>query len=288
MNQVWTVFNDWRWISISLDISSILISLGILVFVWRKVSNALSVRSRYVKDRIVELKNWVDDNIFHSLNNKSSGLTPGWRLVSLHHIGPCTPIESAFQYNPRVQLLLTYDPRDAGGWLSASRGTYGMFEGTLRTINPGLGYWIFHESIHLDHPIISKYSSSEILFDVEPLSTGWNLVSGWTLIVQRGEDPVDTDINSMFAGDDTVRRVATYNPCNGVWSRMVLWIRRFISMIRGKALLSDLREADDLLWASRGDDGKFIGLLDTIKPELGYWVYKESTEEPTERMRRPL
>lgn len=285
---MWTVFDDWRWISISLDILSISISLGILVFVWRKVSNTLSVPPRYVKDRIVELKNWVDDNVFNSLNNKSSGLTPGWRLVSLHHIGPCTPIDSAFQYNPRVQLVLTYDPRVPGSWLSASRGTYGMFEGTLQTINPGLGYWIFHESMHRNAPAISKYSSSEIQFSVEPLATGWNLVSGWTLISQRGEDLVDTDINSMFAGDDTVRRVATYNPCNGVWSSMVHWIRRFISVIRSRAPLSDLREANDFLRASRGDDGKFIGLLDTIKPELGYWVYKESTEEPAARTGSPL
>ena len=284
---MWTVFNDWRWLSISLDILSILISLGILVFVWRNVSNTVSVSSRYVKDRTVEVKNWVNDNIFHSLNNKSSGLAPGWRLVSLHHIGPCTPIESAFQYNPRVQQVLTYDAREPGGWLSASRGRHGMFEGTLQTINPRLGYWIFHESIHPDHSIVSRYSGSEIQFDVESLDTGWNLVSGCTLIVQRCEDTVDTDINSVFTVDDTVRRVATYNPCNGVWSRIVHWIRRFISVIRGKALLSELKEADDLLRASRGEDGKFIGLLDTIKPELGYWVYKESTEESTERMRSP-
>ncbi len=269
----WTILNDWRWLTIGLNI---LIGLGILETLRRSVSNTASVSSLYVRDRIVELQNWVNDNIFHSLNNKSSRLTPGWRLVSLHHIKPCTTIESAFQDNPRVQVVITYDARVAGGWLSAVRGTYGLFEGTLQTINPRLGYWIFHESIYSESPIISMYSRSEIQLTIESLDTGWNLVSGYTLIVQRGENTGDTDINSVFTEDDTIKRVATYNPCNGVGSRIGR-IRKLIPLIRCKALSSQF-VWDDMILSSRGDDGKFRGTLDIIKPELGYWVYKESTD----------
>ena len=209
------------------------------------------------------------------LNGIAEPLTSGWRLVSLNEVSPGTDINSVFTRNSFVCIVLTFDPSRPGGWFSASRDEDGKLRGSLETINPKLGYWLFDAPVDPEHQLSFGHMGSEIQFEKGQPIQGWSLVSGWTLIPAR-EDSTATDINSVFADDDGVKRVATYNPpphSTGLGSWIIRCLKSLNSVICGAQVVHD-----DLLKASRGKDGMFRGNLKTIRPELGYWVYRESSE----------
>ena len=84
----------------------------------------------------------------------------------------------------------------------------------------------------------------------------------------------------MFADDYAVKTVVTHNPLpnnRGLRNKITRRIRRLGSIISGGVFRYEPMETDELLMASRDKDGRFRGNLKTIRPELGYWVYRESS-----------
>ena len=66
-------------------------------------------------------------------------LSPGWNLVSLP-AEPKTPaINDAISLTSTASIVLTYDPSEAGGWLTATRPSAGTaFAGTLTDRQSGV------------------------------------------------------------------------------------------------------------------------------------------------------
>ena len=77
-----------------------------------------------------------------TLDPSPKTLSPGWHHISL----PAGPINAVLGLRHSVSVVLTYDPTEAGGWLSASRGEDGMFVGSLETIRARLNYSVFAEA----------------------------------------------------------------------------------------------------------------------------------------------
>lgn len=76
------------------------------------------------------------------LDPSPKALSPGWHHISL----PAGPINAVLGLRHSVSVVLTYDPTETGGWLSASRDEDGMFLGSLETIRAHLNYSVFAEA----------------------------------------------------------------------------------------------------------------------------------------------
>ena len=84
---------------------------------------------------------------------------------------------------------------------------------------------------------------------IERPSVDIDLEPGWNLVSFPG-DPSDGSIDAVFAGNDTVTAVVTYDPA------------------RPGGFLSAIREAD----------GSFAGTLSTITADRGYWINTDTFE----------
>ena len=125
-------------------------------------------------------------------------LTPGWNLVSLPASPQLTAVNEVIPADHPASIVLTYDPQEAGGWLSANRGEDGMFTGTLTDITGGIGYWIFTDSFESIKVAVSSVGGGQPV----PLPTV-NLVQGWNLL------PV-LDITGTKKSGDDLRTATTY------------------------------------------------------------------------------
>ena len=74
-------------------------------------------------------------------------LTPGWNLVSLPADPQMSGINDVIAADHPASIVLTYDPTQAGAWLSSSRPDDGEpFAGSLDSIGARTAYWIFTDS----------------------------------------------------------------------------------------------------------------------------------------------
>ncbi len=161
-------------------------------------------------------------------------LTPGWNLVSLPASPQMTAINDVIPADHPATVVITYDPKVAGGWLSATRGEDGMFAGTLSEITGGVGYWIFTESFQsIKVPVVAVGGGG-----VVPLPTV-NLVQGWNLL------PV-LDITGTKKSGDGLRTATSY--------------------VRGDILRAYQYDASTDRYTVVGDD-------DNLNVGTGYWVY---------------
>lgn len=161
-------------------------------------------------------------------------LTPGWNLVSLPASPQMTGINDVIPADHPASVVITYDPKVAGGWLSATRGEDGMFAGTLSEITGGVGYWIFTESFQsIKVPVVAVGGGG-----VVPLPTV-NLVQGWNLL------PVLDITGTKKSGDD---------------------LRSATSYVRG-----DILRAYE--YDSSTDRYTVVGDNDNLMVGTGYWVY---------------
>ena len=162
----------------------------------------------------------------------SIALRPGWNLVSI----PGTPADTAVGTaiaNANIDIVTTYDPTTAGGWLTAVRGSDGTFSGTLTTVDGSKGYWVHtstFDPLTVDVPGLTAGSASA--------PAQYKLVQGWNLI------PVSTN-------DLTVTTRDADDYLTGLsWSRIIGYSNS------NNAFTSIL------------PDG-----ADTVSVGQGYWVY---------------
>jgi len=81
-----------------------------------------------------------------------------------------------------VDVVITYDPAAAGGWLTAVRGNDGNFVGTLTTVESTRAYWVHTDTfdpIKVDIPGFTP--GSQVVPPAFDLGVGWNLVPISTL-----------------------------------------------------------------------------------------------------------
>jgi hypothetical protein len=103
-------------------------------------------------------------------------LRPGWNLISLPGVPADTAIDTVVAEQD-VDVVITYDPMAAGGWLTAVRGTDGNFVGTLTTVDSTTAYWVHTDTfdpIKVDIPGFT--AGSQVVPPAFDLGVGWNLV----------------------------------------------------------------------------------------------------------------
>lgn len=104
-------------------------------------------------------------------------LTPGWNLISFPSTPQMTGINDVIPADHPATVVLTYDPTEAGGWLSAQRGEDGMFTGTLSEITGGVGYWIFTDSFQsFKVQVRASAGGDPVTLPTVNLVQGWNLI----------------------------------------------------------------------------------------------------------------
>jgi len=123
--------------------------------------------------RDVEQKFTVKERAAFSLT-----LSPGWNLVSLP-AEPKTPaINDAIGLTSTASIVLTYDPSEAGGWLTATRPSAGTaFAGTLTTLKSNRAYWVYTDSFDaLKVKLNTLGAGTAAQLPTVSLVAGWNLI----------------------------------------------------------------------------------------------------------------
>ena len=59
---------------------------------------------------------------------------------------PAGPINAVLGLSHPASVVITYDPTEVGGWLSASRDEDGMYVGSLESIKAHLPYSVFADA----------------------------------------------------------------------------------------------------------------------------------------------
>ena len=126
---------------------------------------------------------------------KSIALIPGWNLVSLPGDPASTAINDVITIS-QVDVVLTYDPTVAGGWLTAVRAG-GILTGTLTTMDATKGYWIHtttFDPIKVDIPGLAGGAAT--------LPPSLRLVNGWNLVPAVSLNPAfaHVDADTYFSG----------------------------------------------------------------------------------------
>jgi len=104
-------------------------------------------------------------------------MTPGWNLVSIPAEPKANAINDVIAAGHSASIVITYDPSEAGGWLTATRGSDGLFAGTLTEIKASRAYWIFTESFDaISVPLQSIGGGTTNLLPTISLVAGWNLL----------------------------------------------------------------------------------------------------------------
>ena len=151
-------------------------------------------------------------------------VNPGWNLVSIPGEPADSDIETVFGPGAPVTTIYTFDPSVPGGWLVAVRESTGdPWTGSLTSIEPVRGYWIFSDQIdEVDIPIPRIIGGAATgatpvqppLIDLVP---GWNLVP---LIDVTGDaefgDTIDADV--YFAGaNEEISRILSFDTITSSW-----------------------------------------------------------------------
>jgi len=107
----------------------------------------------------------------------SISMTPGWNLVSIPAEPKASAINDVIVAGHSASIVITYDPTEAGGWLTATRGSDGLFVGTLTEIKASRAYWIFTESFDaISVSLQSIGGGTTNLLPTINLAAGWNLL----------------------------------------------------------------------------------------------------------------
>lgn len=107
----------------------------------------------------------------------SISMVPGWNLVSVPAEPKTNAINDVIAAGHSASIVITYDPSEAGGWLTATRGSDGLFAGTLTEIKASRAYWIFTESFDaISVPLQSIGGGTTNLLPTINLAAGWNLL----------------------------------------------------------------------------------------------------------------
>lgn len=162
----------------------------------------------------------------------SIALRPGWNLISIPGTPADTAVGSAIA-NTNIDIVTTYDPTTAGGWLTAVRGSDGTFSGTLTSVDGSKGYWVHtstFDPLTVDIPGLTAGSASA--------PAQYKLVQGWNLVPISTNDLTVTtrDADDYLTGTSWSRIIGYSNSSNA-----------FTSILPGGA--------------------------DTVSVGQGYWVY---------------
>ena len=144
----------------------------------------------------------------------SIALRPGWNLISI----PGTPADTAVGTaiaNTDIDIVTTYDPTTAGGWLTAVRGSDGTFSGTLTSVDGSKGYWVHtstFDPLTVDIPGLTAGSASA--------PAQYKLVQGWNLIPISTNDLTVTtrDADDYLTGTSWSRIIGYSNSNNAFTS----------------------------------------------------------------------
>ncbi len=137
------------------------------------------------------------------------GLRPGWNLISLAD-APADGAIGSVMAGLEADIVLTYDPRAAGGWQSAVRDQAG-WSGNLMTIDPKKGYWVHtdgFETLSVDVPGLTAGAAG--------LPPSYRLVAGWNLVGVGVPDlTTETrDADEYFSGLNWSRAYGYSNTAN--------------------------------------------------------------------------
>jgi len=131
-------------------------------------------------------------------------MEPGWNLISIPADAADAAINSVIT-NTQVETVLTYDPSTPGGWLTAVRDGDALV-GTLSTIDPTHGYWIFQKNgddIKVDLPGYKGGASATP--PAISVVAGWNLIPVVSLTVGNETVPAGVDKDGYLWGIDWVK-----------------------------------------------------------------------------------
>ena len=121
--------------------------------------------------------------------------------------------------NTQVETVLTYDPSTPGGWLTAVRDGDALV-GTLSTIEPTHGYWIFQKNgddIKVDLPGYKGGASATP--PVINIVAGWNLIPVVSLTVGNETVPTGVDKDGYLWGIDWVKAKG-WDASNEKWTEV--------------------------------------------------------------------
>jgi hypothetical protein len=146
-------------------------------------------------------------------------MEPGWNLVSIPADAADAAINSVIT-NTQVETVLTYDPSTPGGWLTAVRDGDALV-GTLSTIDPTHGYWIFQKNgddIKVDLPGYKGGASATP--PAISVVAGWNLIPVVSLTVGNETVPTGVDKDGYLWGIDWVKAKG-WDATNEEWDDVV-------------------------------------------------------------------
>jgi len=109
----------------------------------------------------------------------SIALKPGFNLISLSGEPTSTAINDVIASTHPINMVMTYDPSAAGGWLVAERNpdNGNAFEGTLTTIDSSRAYLVRTTTFQALEVLIPRVKLAErALPRTVSLSAGWNFV----------------------------------------------------------------------------------------------------------------
>ena len=109
----------------------------------------------------------------------SIALKPGFNLISLSGEPTSSDINDVIASTHPINMVMTYDPSAAGGWLVAERNpdNGNKFEGTLSTIDSSTAYLVRTTTFQALEVLIPRVKLAErALPRTVSLSAGWNFV----------------------------------------------------------------------------------------------------------------
>jgi len=170
-------------------------------------------------------------------------LVPGMNLISVPGRPTDTSIKAVFGAHADVDLVYTYDPKNAAGpWLVAERSG-DTFEGSLTTIDSSHAYWVRAKATVAVTVAVPPQGSSEVLPSIEVTGGQWNLVPVISLlandVIPQG---TELDVDSYLGAGWTV--AFTFD--RGVWQRII---------------------------PAQNPDANSATLTDAVQTGRGYWVY---------------
>jgi len=142
-------------------------------------------------------------------------LRPGWNLISLAD-APADGAIATVMDGLEADIVLTYDPKAAGGWQTATRDSAG-WSGDLTQIDSSKGYWIHtsdFESLVVDVP--------GLVAGVTGRPAYYRLVAGWNLVPVGVSDLATTtrDADEYLSGLSW-SRAFSYSNLNNAFTAIV-------------------------------------------------------------------
>ena len=141
-------------------------------------------------------------------------LRPGWNLISMPGEPVDPDINSVIDPALPIDVVMTYDPRVAGGWLVATRGDDGLLGGTLTSMTANRGYWVSTASFESIETVITPVQGGiAAVLPTARLARGWNLMPVLDVSGTAGAgDPLPTSPTfEEYLGGLDVARIYEYN-----------------------------------------------------------------------------